>query len=521
MQSTRRLPRLAVMALALAGAAVPAHAGPTQKTSFLTGPNEGSPREIALSYVRQHGRSLGLAASDAELVVTDEYTSAHNGVTHIYLRQAIAGIEVLGTEVNINVARDGSVMNAGGAFAAAASTTRRGAARLDAVQALHAAARHLRLPLRQAPSVTSQKGGPESAQVLAAPGASSEPVPTRLVYKLLASGDVRLAWQLEIEETSGEHWWNVQVDAETGEVLDTIDYVNHDDFGLPSGPSGSVEKAPASRPEPSARPAPATAATTDAYNVFAIPKESPYDGDRTLEMAPSDPLASPFRWHDTDGVDGAEFTITRGNNVHAYTDIDANNVADPDSSPDGGASLVFDFPLDLTVDPPAYRPAAVTNLFYWNNIIHDVTYQYGFTEAAGNFQVNTYGRGGLGNDDVRAEAQDGSGTNNANFGTPVDGAAPAHADVHLDVGPGQPRHRERGAGRRHLPGLERGVRAAARGHRPRSRNRGGRQRRRRSHQRRLRAVRRLPAREHRHRGPRLVQLHRSRWPTPRRPGPSA
>ena len=66
----------------------------------------------------------------------------------------------------------------------------------------------------------------------------------------------------------------------------------------------------------------------------------------------------------------------------------------------------------------------MTNLFYWNNIIHDVQYNYGFDEAAGNFQLNNYGRGGAGNDPVRAEAQDGAGTNNANFGTPADGSRP-------------------------------------------------------------------------------------------------
>ena len=66
----------------------------------------------------------------------------------------------------------------------------------------------------------------------------------------------------------------------------------------------------------------------------------------------------------------------------------------------------------------------MTNLFYLNNFIHDVQYQYGFDEAGGNFQVNNYGRGGAGNDSVRAEAQDGAGTNNANFGTPPDGQRP-------------------------------------------------------------------------------------------------
>ena len=60
-------------------------------------------------------------------------------------------------------------------------------------------------------------------------------------------------------------------------------------------------------------------------------------------------------------------------------------------------------------------------MFYWNNVVHDVAHVYGFDEAAGNFQVTNYGNGALGGDDVRAEAQDGSGTNNANFSTLVDG----------------------------------------------------------------------------------------------------
>ncbi|HYF36078.1 MAG TPA: M36 family metallopeptidase, partial [Prosthecobacter sp.] len=82
---------------------------------------------------------------------------------------------------------------------------------------------------------------------------------------------------------------------------------------------------------------------------------------------------------------------------------------------------VFDFPVDFTQPPSAYRNASVTQLFYWTNYAHDRLYELGFTEAAGNFQADNFGRGGLGNDPVNAEAQDGSGTNNANFSTPVDG----------------------------------------------------------------------------------------------------
>ena len=68
--------------------------------------------------------------------------------------------------------------------------------------------------------------------------------------------------------------------------------------------------------------------------------------------------------------------------------------------------------------------AAVTNLFYLNNVIHDKLYRHGFNEAAGNFQTNNFGNGGAGSDSVRAEAQDGGGTSNANFATPADGSRP-------------------------------------------------------------------------------------------------
>ena len=59
-------------------------------------------------------------------------------------------------------------------------------------------------------------------------------------------------------------------------------------------------------------------------------------------------------------------------------------------------------------------------------MIHDVLYRYGFDEVSGNFQANNYDRAPRrGRRRVRAEAQDGNGTNNANFSTPAaDGGAP-------------------------------------------------------------------------------------------------
>ncbi|MEP7171739.1 MAG: M36 family metallopeptidase, partial [Bacteroidota bacterium] len=107
-------------------------------------------------------------------------------------------------------------------------------------------------------------------------------------------------------------------------------------------------------------------------------------------------------------------------NVHAYEDANNDNL--PGYSPNS-ATLQFDYSLDLTQAPLVNQDASITNLFYLNNRIHDVLYHAGFTEATGNFQQNNYGNGGLGNDYVKAEAFDGSGTNNANFSTPNDGSS--------------------------------------------------------------------------------------------------
>ena len=71
---------------------------------------------------------------------------------------------------------------------------------------------------------------------------------------------------------------------------------------------------------------------------------SPLEGQRLLLNDPSDMIASPFGWHDTNGTTGAEYTITRGNNVHAYLDRDADNSPD-EKTIEGGSGLVFDFPL--------------------------------------------------------------------------------------------------------------------------------------------------------------------------------
>jgi hypothetical protein len=387
--------------------------------SAAAGKSEQSAVDVARDHLQRHPTKLGLAGSDvAEIAVSSVVPSRHNGVTHVYLLQLHQGIEVHNGVANVNVGPGGEVLGAGNRFVAGlAAAAVEPAVRRDATEALAAAAGRLGLTATGAFEVIALEGGPAERTTLAPAGIAARPIEARLVW-VPAGRAVRLAWRLEIEEIDGQHWWISLIDAETLAPLGEDDLVVHD-------PVQGVAEAIA-RPTP-ITPVPRTAfAPTDGaqYRVFPLPFESPSDGAREFVIDAADPAASPLGWHDTDGLAGPEFTVTRGNNVHAYTDIDANNVPDPGSDPDGGPTLSFDFPLDLTENPPTYRPAAVTNLFYWNNIMHDVAHGYGFDEAAGNFQVDTYGNGGVGGDDVRAEAQDGSGTNNANFGTGVEGIRP-------------------------------------------------------------------------------------------------
>ena len=124
---------------------------------------------------------------------------------------------------------------------------------------------------------------------------------------------------------------------------------------------------------------------------------------------------------------------TRGNNVDAYVDhLDPDGLVPEDGEFRGAVSKpgVFDWTYDITLAPLATQSqsmAAVTQLFYVNNWMHDWWYDSGFDEAAGNAQMDNYGRGGAEGDPLHAEAQDAAlegKRNNANMSTPIDGSSP-------------------------------------------------------------------------------------------------
>lgn len=346
---------------------------------------------IARAHLADIRAELGLSSLDiADVAVTNVVLSSNGGVNTVHLVQRVGGVEIQGATMSIVVSDSGEILDVGNRFVpGGVKLTRSLSPAIDATEAAERAAAALGLSPRGDFDVRSAEGGPDQEQTLDQAGIAAERIPARLVLQRTESGSVRLAWELVIVESADDDVWQILIDAVSGQELDRKNKTR-----------------------------------ADSYRVFEEPVESPIFGDRTLVVDPADPAASPFGWHDTNGVAGAESTLTVGNNVDAYLDTNADQQPDPGSRADGGASLVFDFTFDQTKPPIDNADAAVTNLFYWTNLAHDVLYAYGFDEASGNFQTNNYGNGGIGGDAVRAETQDGLSTNNGNMFTPPDGSPP-------------------------------------------------------------------------------------------------
>ena len=315
------------------------------------------------------------------------------GATYVYLQETLGGVDIVNAYANLTVLDSGQVFNVASSFVPAVKSkgTLMGASGITAEQALANVAMEYgwgSLNLSQITRGTTVAFG-RQFDALRAPAVAKSDVPFESIYIPKSDGTLDLGWRLNVQAAQGDAWLDAAVSRIDGQVLYVADW------------------------------------NSDAqYQVFALPKESPSDGGRTTLTNPQSTTYSPFGWHDTNGVAGAESTLTIGNNTQAYRDTDANNLPDANSSPSGSAGLVFTPTLDLAQSPAVNADASTVNLFYVTNVLHDVFAAKGFNAAAGNFQTNNYGAAGAGGDPLLAEDRDGSGTNNANMATPPDGTSP-------------------------------------------------------------------------------------------------
>ena len=376
-------------------------------------------RSVIQNYLTENAQELGVTQQDvSSWEITDNILTERNGIRHVHIVQTRNGVPLKNGVANITINHKNEVLFVGNRLVANVNNlTPSAEPKISATSALSIAANHVRMGGKNGKELEQKS---KNSFVFEKGSLAKEDIAVSLAYWKTNEG-ISLVWVVSLYQLDGEHWWQVFVDAESKEVIEKLDWVVSCEFEHAHG-NGSVvhaDETPVTFPKPAFKTA---GVGLGQYNVFALPVESPLHGGRSLVVSPADVLGSPFGWHDTNGVEGPEYTITQGNNVFAYTDVTNNN--NPDYFPNGGVNIDFNFSLNINQNPSGYQDVAVTNLFFTNNRIHDVFYRYGFDEANGNFQQNNYGRGGLGSDYVYAEAQDGGGTNNANFATPGDGQNP-------------------------------------------------------------------------------------------------
>ena len=373
-------------------------------------------------------------AQNVSYIITAQHTSRTSGIHHMYLRQAVNGIEIIGTESSIHKTQDGTIVKKHNSFVKDIDTTVKNTSPgISSSQAINGVAQQMGYTISSLQEI-ERKGTINQEKLYNKAGISVSDIPVKLAYLYQQGLGTTLVWQLSVEEIDSTDWWEFIVNASTGAIISQLNYTvscftEEHNHNANHGVAHTDKKATTAKP--AYKVANNTALMVGSYNVIAMPDESPQHGSaaRQVVVNPDNAIASPFGWHDTNGIAGAESNYTIGNNTDAYDDRTSSTSGSGSGVNSerafGDTGLVFNDPFNTDVTAAGTNGsifAAVTNLFYWANIIHDVSYLYGFDEAAGNFQENNYGNGGIGGDSVRSEAQDGSGTCNANFSTPADGA---------------------------------------------------------------------------------------------------
>jgi len=341
-----------------------------------------NPEQIAKQYLETHLADWQLQRSDiSDIALVNNVYTKHNQVTTLYYNQRSHGIELYNAIYNISILPSGKVLIANNRFYKdIANKISTSTASIQSDDALRIALKGFDLPKNALiPTIKERKDNyfrynkGDIAQI---------DITSKLSY--FPQGDqFHLAWDIMVEPINQSDLWSFKIDAITGKVLEKKSMTIHCSFDRESFKkqySTCVDRNQSSTVTQNM-----AGADGASYRVFPYTIEGPIYGNRELLTDPADLNASPYGWHDTDGQDGAEYTITRGNNVHAYLDLDDSGTSAGDE-PDGGASLVFDFPYDINNEASENSDAAVVNLFYMNNFMHDFTYRYGFDEDSGNFQ---------------------------------------------------------------------------------------------------------------------------------------
>ncbi|KAG8694845.1 Fungalysin/Thermolysin Extracellular metalloproteinase 5 [Ceratobasidium sp. 394] len=481
---------------------------PLPRAHFTTNPprisahmhHDVHPHKVAVLFIEEHVPAAGTMF----YIRNDSYTDQNTGISHVYARQVVNGLEVADGDVNLNIL-DGQVLSYGSSFAEGAISSKHVGWSQETYCAelpvgtdsftCDVSLNRVHTAAAMYPTSTSNDRDPIAAtyffalaaypgvlpsnihmgsvfasrkpcndpmimtecwSVSSLPGVLA-PVQARLLYVQTcahrrARAQLDLAWRLEV--TMQDNQYEAYVSAHNpSKIIAVVDWVKDGPVvtedgwltGLQGKVLGQSIFGPGEGVQPPVQAVASSSEPGGTYRVWKWGINDPESGNRTLEESPYNKVTSPLGWHSVPapndpfntypggGMDTiVNFTTTVGNNVIAQANWAGGSDWKNSPRPDGGPSLVFDFPYGAnpwdkdwkTREPRMYVNASVTQQFYLSNMYHDLLYFYGFDEASGNFQQYNFGKAGSEGDGVILDAQDGSMFNNAQFWTFPDGQNP-------------------------------------------------------------------------------------------------
>lgn len=415
---------------------------------------------VVRQYFTAHKTQFGASEKDVnEIKLMNDHVDQSTGLRHIYVQQKLNNLDVVNGVASLHLKKNGLPAHAVYQFLKLPASlgvftpiTPQGAV-LKAMQEAGMGA-PANLEVKSSETTTEQK------TVFVASGTTWD-IPVRKAYVLNESTKViSLAWEVQLYLRDKHNYWIMYIDAATGKLIEKHDMVVKCDFGksnfvtdefihedLPAtknAQNNTLTDKPITVKEDEFFGVNASTGIVSQYKVYNSPFEAPNQIGATHSLVSNggDSAGSPDSWHKVNNA--AAFQYTRGNNVWSFYDPSpgplggvpsadptrtAYNNGGPLGTPVATEPFLFDYAANLNNDPSTYRNAAIVNLFYWNNLMHDVFYRFGFTEATQNFEeshnfstgANRGNKPAGQNDAVLAQAQDGGGTNNANFLTLADG----------------------------------------------------------------------------------------------------
>jgi len=333
------------------------------------------------------------AINSDEFMVTDQYVSKKSGIEHIYFKQAFNGIEVNGTNSSIHFTKQNTVLVAHNRIIKNfKSKFKYSKVQVNTKQAIDIAAKNLGLQRTKNLKVVQKDNGKNKKAVYSAVELSSKNIPIKLVYYTLKDQSIVLAYKLRITEIDESHSWNVYINASTGKVIHKIDLMfscGSDECNIRNYNQANNLEIENTSIKKNNKISSSNTSFIGGYNVYKLPLANPIDdgATRSIVINPQSAEASPAGW-----LNNSNTTFeTVGNNIDAFNRLSRNRALSDTTG-------LFDFELNLKLNPINNIKASITNAFYLGNMAHDILYHHGFDEASGNFQNDNFNKGGQGGD---------------------------------------------------------------------------------------------------------------------------